>query len=59
MHTKYENNQNPPVFLTYNMPYAYLNMIEECAKDYQTPRLKNIFILTSTYPFRLSYFQPL
>lgn len=37
MHTKYENNQNPPVFLTYNMPYAYLNTIEECAKDYQTP----------------------
>ncbi|WP_187116728.1 hypothetical protein [Holdemanella biformis] len=37
MHTKHGNNQNPPVFLTYNMPYAYLNTIEECAKDYQTP----------------------
>ena len=37
MHTKYGNNQNLPVFLKYNMPYAYLNTIEECAKDYQTP----------------------
>lgn len=59
MHTKYGNNQNPPVFLTYNMPYAYLNTIEECAKIIKLQSLKNIFILTSTYPFRLSYFQPL
>jgi hypothetical protein len=33
MHTKHGNNQNPPVFLTYNMPYAYLNTIEAYKKS--------------------------
>ena len=34
MHIKYGNNQNPPVFHAYNTPYAYLDTIEGCAKDY-------------------------